>query len=142
MSPELDFGPDFIVGGGPVLVRNGKPVSAFDPGAYDAGFLEKRHPRTAAGLRADGSIVLVVVDGRHPASSVGMTIREMSDLMIELGCVEAINLDGGGSTTMVVKGKVVNNPSDPTGERPVSDALLVFARSSARKHPLSFSSFR
>jgi exopolysaccharide biosynthesis protein len=141
MSPELDFVPDFIVGGGPVLVRGGKPASASDPGAYDPGFLEKRHPRTAAGLRADGSVVLVAVDGRHPASSVGMTIREMSDLMIELSCVEAINLDGGGSTTMVVKNKTVNNPSDPTGERPVSDALLVFARSSARQLPLLFAFF-
>jgi exopolysaccharide biosynthesis protein len=57
-----------------------------------------------------------------------MTIPELEALMIELGCVEALNLDGGGSTTMVIRGKVVNSPSDPTGERPVSDALLVFVR--------------
>jgi hypothetical protein len=127
-TPDPDFAPEFVIGGGPILVRDGQPAATWDPGTYDAGFLEKRHPRTAAGVRADGTVVLVTVDGRHPASSVGMTIPEMSSLMIELGCVEALNLDGGGSTTMVVKGKVVNNPSDVSGERPVSDGLLVFVR--------------
>ena len=68
------------------------------------------------------------MDGRQPAKSVGMTIAELAALMLEFGCVEAINLDGGGSTTMVVEGKVVNTPSDAAGERPVSDALLVFLR--------------
>lgn len=127
-SPQPDFIPDFIIGGGPVLVRAGKPAEALDPGAYDQGFSMKRHPRTAAGLRADGALVLVTVDGRQPLTSVGMTIAELEALMIELGSVEAINLDGGGSTTMVIRGKVVNSPSDASGERPVSDALLVFLR--------------
>lgn len=72
--------------------------------------------------------MIATVDGRQPQKSVGMTIDELTRLMVGLGCVEAINLDGGGSTTMVVKGKTVNNPSDPAGERPVSDALLVFRR--------------
>jgi exopolysaccharide biosynthesis protein len=57
-----------------------------------------------------------------------MTIEELAKLMVELGCVEAMNLDGGGSTTMVIRNKVINSPSDATGERPVSDALLVFTR--------------
>ena len=127
-NPEPAFAPDFIVGGGPVLVRAGKPVAASDPGAYDQGFSIKRHPRTAAGIRADGGLVLVTVDGRQPVRSVGMSIAELEALMIEFGSVEAINLDGGGSTTMVVRGKVVNSPSDVAGERPVSDALLVFLR--------------
>ncbi len=130
-NPGLDFVPEFILGGGPFILRGGKPAAASDPGSYDPGFMEKRHPRTAAGVRADGTIVLAVVDGRHPASSVGMSIAELAGLMLELGAVEAVNLDGGGSTTMVVKGAVVNNPSDPTGERPVGDALLVFARNPA-----------
>ncbi len=56
-----------------------------------------------------------------------MTIAELAALLRELGAVEAVNMDGGGSTTMVVRGKVVNSPSDLTGERPVGDALLVFA---------------
>jgi hypothetical protein len=127
-SPQPDFTPDFIIGGGPVLVRAGKPAGASDPGAYDQGFSMKRHPRTAAGIRADGDLVLVTVDGRQPLTSVGMTIAELEALMIEFGSVEAINLDGGGSTTLVIKAKVVNSPSDASGERPVSDALLVFLR--------------
>jgi exopolysaccharide biosynthesis protein len=57
-----------------------------------------------------------------------MTIAELSKLMLEIGCLDAINLDGGGSTTMVIRNKVVNHPSDATGERPVSDALLVYSR--------------
>ena len=65
-SPQLDITPDFIVGGGPVLVRAGKPAASSDPGAYDQGFSMKRHPRTAAGIRADGAVILVTVDGRHP----------------------------------------------------------------------------
>lgn len=128
VSPQPEFTPDFIIGGGPVLVRAGKPAAASDPGAYDPGFSMKRHPRTAAGIRADGALVLVTVDGRQPLTSVGMTIAELGALMIEFDSVEAINLDGGGSTTMVIKGKVVNSPSDASGERPVSDALLVFLR--------------
>jgi exopolysaccharide biosynthesis protein len=88
----------------------------------------QRHPRTAIGWRADGTLVLVVVDGRQPRISVGMTINELAHLMLDLGCVEAINLDGGGSSTMVIRNKIVNNPSDSTGERPVSDALLIFPR--------------
>ncbi len=129
LDPAPSFSPDFIIGGGPLLVREGKAAVDNDPGAYDRrGFLEKRHPRTAAGLRADGRIVLVTVDGRQPSMSVGMTIPELEALMIELGAAEAINLDGGGSTTMVVKNKVVNSPSDIGGERAVSDALLVFLR--------------
>jgi exopolysaccharide biosynthesis protein len=72
--------------------------------------------------------LLLVVDGRQPSVSVGMSLAELARLLIELGAHDGINLDGGGSTTMVVKGTVVNRPSDPTGERPVSDAILVLPR--------------
>lgn len=133
MDPSPDWTPEFILGGGPALVRNGRPASAADQGGYDQGFFLKRHPRTAVGVRADGTLLLVTVDGRRPARSVGMTIAELEALMIELGSVEAVNLDGGGSTTMVIKGRVVNSPSDPTGERPVSDSLLVFLRPPAAR---------
>ena len=126
--PDPGFAPDFVIGGGPLLVRGGKPAAASDRGAYDEGFSLKRHPRTAVGVRADGRLILVTVDGRQPLISVGMAIAELEALMIEFGSVEAINLDGGGSTTMVVRGRVVNSPSDASGERPVNDALLVFLR--------------
>jgi exopolysaccharide biosynthesis protein len=127
LTPEPDFAADFVAGGGPRLVRSGKPAPA-GPEAGSPGFIDTRHPRTAVGVRADGRILLVTVDGRQPERSVGMTIAELSALLLELGAVEAVNMDGGGSTTMVVGGRVVNSPSDLTGERPVGDALLVLSR--------------
>jgi hypothetical protein len=128
LSPRPAFDPEFVIGGGPRLVRGGRPAAALDPGNYPEGFAAARHPRTAVGVRADGRILLVTVDGRQPELSVGMTIAELTALLLELGAVEALNMDGGGSTTMVVRGRVVNSPSDLTGERPVGDALLVFLR--------------
>ena len=77
------------------------------------------------GTAADNTIWLVTVDGRQPEQSVGMTLVELRALAHRLGLVNALNLDGGGSTTMWVQGQVVNRPSDPTGPRKVSDALLV-----------------
>ncbi|MDD8025367.1 MAG: phosphodiester glycosidase family protein, partial [Acidobacteriota bacterium] len=109
------------------LLAEGKSIAS-EAAAFADGFYATRHPRTAIGVRADGTIVLAAVDGRQPGLSVGMTIPELAGLMVDLGCVDALNLDGGGSTTMVVKGEVVNSPSDPGGERAVSDALLVFSR--------------
>jgi exopolysaccharide biosynthesis protein len=127
LSPRPVFTPEFVVGGGPRLVRAGRPAP-IGPEAGGPGFVETRHPRTAVGICADGRILLVTVDGRQPERSVGMTIAELADLLREMGAVEAINMDGGGSTTMVVGGRVVNSPSDLTGERPVGDALLVLGR--------------
>lgn len=128
LSPKPSFASEFMLGGGPRLVRDGRSAAATDPGVYDAGFAEARHPRTAVGIRPDGRILLVTVDGRQPGISVGMTIAELTALLVELGAAEAINMDGGGSTTMVANGRVVNSPSDLTGERPVGDALLVLLR--------------
>lgn len=128
LTPHPPFTPEFILGGGPRLVLDGRTASADDPGAYGTGFADTRHPRTAAGVRPDGRILLVTVDGRQPGKSVGMTIAELADLLVELGAAEAVNMDGGGSTTMVAGGRVVNSPSDPTGERAVGDALLVLLR--------------
>jgi hypothetical protein len=129
-DPPLPFAPDFIIGGGPHLIKNGRPLGAAEAAAekFNEDFILKRHPRTAIGKRSDGRLMIITVDGRQPQKSAGMTIDELTSLMVGLGCVEAINLDGGGSTTMAVKGKTVNNPSDPAGERPVSDALLIFRR--------------
>lgn len=79
-------------------------------------------------MRKDGALVLVTVDGRQPKKSVGMTIPELTNLMLEFGCEDALNLDGGGSTTMVIRHKIVNSVSDATGTRAVSDALLVLPR--------------
>jgi exopolysaccharide biosynthesis protein len=113
-----------ILGAGPTIVTGGRVNITIDRETMLPTFSTDRHPRTAIGALADGRALLVVVDGRQPAS-VGMTLDELARLMIELGAVEAINLDGGGSSAMVVQGTLANHPSDAAGERPVSDAILV-----------------
>ncbi|HEV2147228.1 MAG TPA: phosphodiester glycosidase family protein, partial [Longimicrobiaceae bacterium] len=112
-----------MVGGHPVLLRGGRPVP--DPPGMQPSFSTARHPRSAVGWRADGTLLLVAVDGRQPGHSVGMSLDELRALFLELGAVEALNLDGGGSTALVVRGATVNRPSDPEGERPVANALLL-----------------
>lgn len=117
-----------IISTGPVMVLAG--INQEIP--KDA-FCNDRHPRTAVGKKSDGTIVLLVVDGRSNESA-GMSIPELQKLMKWLGCIDAINLDGGGSTTMFIKGQpfngVVNHPSDNKkfdhfGEREVANALLL-----------------
>jgi uncharacterized protein YbcI len=98
------------------------PLSA--PWFYGS-FVAARSPRTLAGLRSDGTLLLVTVDGRRPGWSAGVTLPEAARVMRALGAPNALNLDGGGSTAMAVRGRVVSRPSDPAGERPVSDALVV-----------------
>ena len=114
-----------IVGGAGLLIRDGSDVEDWSIERFTQGFAENRHPRTMIGTSADNTIWLVTVDGRQPELSVGMTLVELRALAHRLGLVNALNLDGGGSTTMWVQGQVVNKPSDPIGPRKVSDALLV-----------------
>ncbi len=114
-----------IVGGAGLLIRDGRDIEDWSIERFNQGFAENRHPRTMIGTAADSTIWLVTVDGRQPEQSVGMTLVELRALAHRLGLVNALNLDGGGSTTMWVQGQVVNRPSDPTGPRKVSDALLV-----------------
>ncbi|RPJ74396.1 MAG: phosphodiester glycosidase family protein [Acidobacteria bacterium] len=119
-----------VVGGAGLLRRGGRSLRPADwvPEQMRDGFTTERHPRTMIGVGAKGTIWLITVDGRNPAISLGMTFAELQRLAERVGLRDALNLDGGGSTTMVVRGKVVNHPSDPTGPRAVSDALLVFPR--------------
>ena len=81
-------------------------------------FADRRHPRTAVGIDRKGSrLWILVVDGRQEAYSGGMTLPELADLLLALGAAEAINLDGGGSSVMVVAGRRISRPSDAEGER-------------------------
>lgn len=111
-----------VMGGGPRLLANGQYVGGE---GFRASFVDRRHPRTAIGRLADGRIILLVVGGRQPYHSLGMTLPELAIAMRQLGVTDALNLDGGGSTTLVVRGVVINLPSGEAGERPVSDMLLV-----------------
>jgi exopolysaccharide biosynthesis protein len=117
-----------IIGGGPQLIKNGRVEITNAAEKILPSFVSDGHPRTAIAKLKSGQILLVTVDGRQPGESIGMSLTMLADLLIEFSAVEAINLDGGGSTTMVIKNKLVNKPSDATGERPVSDAILVFPR--------------
>ena len=117
-----------ILGAGPQLIKSGRISVTHLQEQMAENFATDRHPRTAIGKTADGKLLMVTVDGRQPKVSVGMSLHSLADLLMELKATDAINFDGGGSTTMVVKQKVVNRPSDQTGERPVSDAILVFSR--------------
>lgn len=98
----------------------------------------RRHPRTAIGLRPDRTGLLITVDGRHPGNAEGMTLVELAEFMQGLGCVEALNLDGGGSTTMWLREEgVVNHPSDNKefdhdGARRVLSAVVIFAQKNDR----------
>lgn len=130
-------GADSILGGGPLLLWQGRRLEEPEKESISTVFFRARHPRTAAGVRADGTLVFVTVDGRKPGVSVGMSIPELTDLMVKLGCVSAVNLDGGGSTTMVIGGHIVNVPTDSNGARANGDAILLFPR---KTPPISGSS--
>jgi exopolysaccharide biosynthesis protein len=117
-----------ILGAGPRLVTAGKVDVTDVREKMIPTFATDLHPRTAIATLADGRALLLVADGRRAPERVGLALNDLAELLIELGAVDAINLDGGGSTTMVVKGAVVNFPTDPTGERPVSDAIVVRGR--------------
>jgi len=127
-DPEGDWRKaEFIVSGGPLLLWQGRRLEEPEKESISRVFFLARHPRTAVGVRADGTLLFVTVDGRQPEESVGMSIPELTDLMLELGSVSAVNLDGGGSTTMVVEGRIVNRPSDMAPRRN-ADAILIFPR--------------
>ncbi len=112
------------IGGLPRIIRDG--LTSIEKGGK---FADVRHPRTGIGFSKDGTILfLFTVDGRQENYSKGMTLYEMAGFMRSIGVYQGMNLDGGGSSTMVVANKVVNRPSDATGERPVANALLVISR--------------
>jgi len=121
-----------VVSGGPRLIDRGRiavrsQAEGFDrPGLYGR-FVAGRNPRTLAGITDIGTLLLVTVDGRRPGYSAGMSLPEAARLMKSLGARDALNLDGGGSTAMVIRGRVVNRPSDPGGERAVGSGVFVDA---------------
>ena len=117
------------VGGGPRLLKDGVDIStdAYWGECLNAGGTSgfSRVPRTAAGIKADGTLVLLVCDGRGAGGSAGYTLAELSAKLLSLGCVNAMNFDGGGSSCMVgAEGAILNNPSDGS-ERPVTSAIVI-----------------
>lgn len=118
---------DDITNGVPQLIKNGKIDITWQEEKSSKSFVETRHPRTAVAKLKDGKFLMITVDGRTEASG-GIGLQDLAEYLLSLGATDAMNLDGGGSTTMFVDGKVVNHPSDKEGERKVSDAILVTPR--------------
>lgn len=120
------------VSGAGLLMLDGRELTEWTDERITAGFDTTRHPRTVIGTDGGGAIWLITVDGRNPAVSLGMSFTELQRLSKRLGLRTVLNLDGGGSTTMWVAGRIINHPSDPTGPRPVSDAIVVIPRQPRR----------
>ncbi|HHW49587.1 MAG TPA: exopolysaccharide biosynthesis protein [Clostridiaceae bacterium] len=106
---------------GPPLIVNGKPTITKGDGGWGIA------PRTAIGQRRNGEVLLLVIDGRN-LNSFGATLKEVQDILLEYGAVNAANLDGGSSTTMYFNGRVINSPSDKLGERAVPTVFMVVPR--------------
>ena len=123
MEPEWE-NINHIISGGPYLVKDGSVY--IDVTAQKLGSITGKNPRTAIGYTAHNEFIMVAVDGREHAS-VGMTLGELARMMKSFGCVNAMNLDGGGSTVMYVNGRVVNNPAQ-RGGIPISNALTITER--------------
>ena len=114
-----------VIGGFPELLDSGAPLSTDDPSS-DQAFASLRHPRTAVAYDPDTRrLWIMVVDGRQGSYSSGMTLAEMTAALSATGAGEALNLDGGGSSVMVARGRVMSRPSDDEGERAVRNALAV-----------------
>ena len=125
VSPAPPGGVRHAIGGGPQLVRDGEIAVTGEDERFQPDVLLGRAPRSAVGITRAGQVLLVVVDGRDGARSTGATLHELAEWMIRLGAVSAMNLDGGGSSTLVANGVILNQPSDGA-ERPIATAILVF----------------
>lgn len=103
----------------PFVVVNGEPTIKGGDGGWGI------HPRTAIGQTKDGKVLLLVIDGRQPTWSIGATMKDVQDIMLEYGAYNAANLDGGSSSTIYMDGKIINKPSSKDGPRFLPTAFLV-----------------
>lgn len=112
---------------GPNLVIDGEKNIDFTAQNFSAIFANTRTARSAIGIKKDGTIILLTVDGKQKGVSEGVTLFEMADIMLNLGAYQAMNLDGGSSTQMVVEGRTVNIPTNKIGAK-VTNAVIVVKR--------------
>lgn len=110
-------------GGGPVLVQNGQPFVTVKEERM--GGVKAMHPRSAIGYTADNKLVLLVIEGRNKGIAEGATLEQMAKIFTDLRCVEALNLDGGGSSALYVNHQNTIKPSDKGGQRPVPAVLVI-----------------
>jgi len=120
------------VGGGPVLIHDGRIWITNKEEQLFSRRDQDRHPRTAMGYTKDGHLIILAVQGRSPGIAEGATLEEVAKMLLDLRCFEAVNLDGGGSSCMLVNGKETIKPSDKEGERPVPAVFLIREKSKNR----------
>ena len=114
------------VSGGPVLVQEGKEqITNNEEWKFAGKAIDDRHPRTAMGYTADGKLIILVIEGRFPGKAEGATLTQTAEMLISLGCVEGLNLDGGGSSCMLVNGKQTIRPSDKEGQRAIPGIFYI-----------------
>ncbi len=116
----------YLIQGGPTLIENYK-IANYDEN-FKESFLMKKHPRTIIGESSDGKLILMVVDGRTPYHSEGLTIEELKELLVKMKFKNALNLDGGGSTCIYFNNRLYNLPSDSGKEREISYGLLILPK--------------
>jgi hypothetical protein len=114
------------VGGGPVLIQKGEiKVTNNEELKFTGKAIEDKHPRTAMGYTKNNKLIILVIEGRHPGSAEGATLTQEAQIFKDLGCLEALNLDGGGSSCMLVNGKETIKISDAAGQRPVPAVFII-----------------
>lgn len=117
------------VGGGPVLLQNGEiKITNNEELKFTGKAIHDKHPRTAMGYTKDNKLIVLVVEGRNPGVADGVSLTQLAAIMKDLGCVEALNLDGGGSSCMLINGKETIKVSDKTGQRPVPAVFMIQKR--------------
>lgn len=114
------------VGGGPVLLQNGQVQVSNDAEMKFSGkAINDKHPRTCIGYTNDGKLIILAIEGRHAGKAEGATLTQQARLLKEIGCTEGLNLDGGGSSCLLVNGKETITPSEKGEQRPVPSVLLI-----------------
>lgn len=114
------------VGGGPVLLQNGEiKITNNEELKFAGKAIDDKHPRTAMGYTKDNKLIILVVEGRNPGKAEGATLTQQAQIFKDLGCWEALNLDGGGSSCMLVNGKETIKVSDAGGQRPVPAVFII-----------------
>jgi len=114
------------VAGGPVLVQNGQVnVSNNEELKFNGKAINDKHPRTLMGYTKDNKLIVIVVEGRNPGVADGVSLTQAAQLLKDLGCFEALNLDGGGSSCMLINGRETIRPSDKAQQRPVPAVFII-----------------
>jgi exopolysaccharide biosynthesis protein len=117
------------VGGGPVLIQNGLiNITNNEELKFTGNAIHDKHPRTAMGYTADGKLIILAVQGRTPGIADGASLPLLAEILKDLGCIEALNLDGGGSSCLLINGKETIKPSDKEGQRAVPAVFIIQAK--------------